>query len=112
MAPTPASENPFNMNKSPLLSEEKKEMFHTFVAKNLFVTKQARPDAMTTVAFSCTRVKSPMQEDWTKSVRLMKCLQGTKDMVSTLSATGALHMKWFTDAAFAVHPDAQRGFIT
>ena len=28
-----------------------------------------------------------------------------KNVVSTLGTTRALHMKWFADAAFAVHPD-------
>ena len=60
---------------------------------------------MTAVALLCTRVKSPTEEDWTKLVRLMKYRQGTEDMVLTLSATRVLHVKWFADTVFAVHPD-------
>ena len=59
----------------------------------------------TAVAFLCTRDKKPTEEDWTKLTCLMKCLAGTKEMALALSAMGALHMKWFADASFEVHPD-------
>ena len=35
----------------------------------------------------------------------MKHLSGTRDLALRLSALGALHVKWFADASFAVHPD-------
>ena len=35
----------------------------------------------------------------------MKCLSGTRDLALRLSAIGALCVKWFADASFAVHPD-------
>ena len=48
-----ANENLFKVNeKSPKLSKEKAEEFHTTVAQALFLSKRARPDIQPTVAFS------------------------------------------------------------
>ena len=106
-AKTPAGENLFNANKSPLLDNKRAESFHAFVAKCSFLTERARPDTVTTVAFLCARVQKPTEEDWTKLIQLMKYLSGTRDAVLRLSALGASHMKWFADASFAVHPDVK-----
>ena len=50
-------------------------------------------------------MKEPQQSDWDKLVQLMKCLNGTKGDVLHLSAEDLRIIKWFVDAAFAVHPD-------
>jgi hypothetical protein len=42
--------------KSPKLSKDKTEMFHTFVVKALFVCKRARQDIQPAIAFLTTRV--------------------------------------------------------
>jgi hypothetical protein len=38
-------------------------------------------------------------------VRLMKCLNGTKELNLTLSADNLHCIKWYVDASFAAHPD-------
>ena len=43
--------------------------------------------------------------DWKKLVRLLKYLNGTKDLVLTLSAEDLHIIKWYVDASLAVHPD-------
>ena len=53
----------------------------------------------------CTRVKGPNESDWEKLVRLMKYLNGTKDKILTLSVDNLRCIKWYVDAAFAVHTD-------
>jgi hypothetical protein len=40
------------------VDEKKAQLFHTHVAKTLFLCKRARPDLQTAVAFFSTRVKS------------------------------------------------------
>ena len=47
---TPAAIDLFHKGESKLLSNEKKEVFHTFVAKALFVCKRTRPDIHTAIA--------------------------------------------------------------
>ena len=102
---TPANENLFKKDNSKQLDQKKAEIFHTVVAKGLFVSKRARPDIQPTIAVLCTRVKDSNEGDWKKLLRLMKYLNGTREMVLTLSADNASIIKWYVDVAFAVHPD-------
>ena len=45
------------------LDGDKAEEFHHVVAKGLFVSKRSRDDIQPTIAFLCTRVKEPDQDD-------------------------------------------------
>jgi hypothetical protein len=75
------------------------------VAKALFLCKRARPDIQPTIAVLCTRVKGPNEADWAKLVRLMKYLNGMRELKLTLSAENLHCIKWYMDTSFAVHPD-------
>jgi hypothetical protein len=74
---------PWNANlfkvdpKSPRLSNEKLEQFHTFVAKGLFLCKRARSDIQPAIAFLSTRVKGPNQGDWFKLKKMLGFLKST-----------------------------------
>ena len=46
-----------------------------------------------------------MKDDWNKLSRLMSYLRKTKDEVLILKCDGKNEVKWWVDAAFAVHPD-------
>ena len=65
-ARTPANENLFNQGQKQRkkLNKQQAEIFHTTVAKGLFLAKRARPDIQTTIAYLCTRVKEPDEGDW------------------------------------------------
>ena len=105
-APTPAGDDLFTVDdESPVLDKSKAQEFHTLVAKGLFACKRARPDIHPTIAFLCTRVKSPTHQDWNKLMRLMKYINGTVNDVLTLSADDLHVIKWYVDASFAVHQD-------
>ena len=80
-------------------------MFHHNTAKLLFLCKRARPDIQPPVAFLCTRVQEPDQDDYKKLARVMKYLRGSSDLVLTLEANNMNIVKWWVDASFAVHPD-------
>ena len=82
-----------------------REVFHTFVAKGLFMSKRSRPDIQPTIAVLATRVKEPTTDDWKKLLRLMKYINGTKSYSLTLRADDLHVVKWYVDASFAVHPD-------
>jgi hypothetical protein len=107
VAATPAGNHLFQVNKeNPVLLEEKeKEFFHHNVAKLLFLSKRARPDIQTAVAFLTTWVKSPDVDDYKKLARVMRYLRETKGMPLTLEADNMKIVKWWIDAAFAVHKD-------
>ena len=105
-APIPAAKHLFQVNDKPKLLEEKKaQVFHHHVAQLLFLSKRARPDIQTAVAFLCTRVKTPDEDDYKKLVRVMKYLRGTIALKLTLEASNNRVIKWWVDGAFAIHPD-------
>ena len=78
---TPSSNDLFSDSKGPLLDDKRRELFHKIVAKGLFVSKRARLDIHGTISVLCTRVQQPRESDWHKLKRLIKYLNGTKDMV-------------------------------
>jgi len=53
------------------LSKERSDLFHSIVAKLLYITKRSRPDTETAVAFLTTRVSKSDIDDWKKLQRLM-----------------------------------------
>ena len=102
----PASENLFRVDsRSAKLSTERAERFRSFVLKSLFLAKRGRPDVLQATTFLCTRCKVPTVQDWGKLVRKMKFLRQTMEDVLTLSADGSGIVRWYVDAAFAVHDD-------
>jgi hypothetical protein len=104
-APTSAADNLFHIRDSPPIDKLRADIFHTFVAKGLFACKRARPDIHTIIAFLCTRVRAPTEEDWEKLLLLMYYLNGSKDEVLFLAADDLHVVKWYVDASFAVHRD-------
>ena len=105
IAVTPAANDLLSIGKGEKLNGEKREVFHTFVAKGLFLSKRARLDIAPTISVLSTRVRDPIENDWKKLVRMMKYLNGTKGWHLTLSADSLRTIKWYVDASFAVHPD-------
>jgi Reverse transcriptase (RNA-dependent DNA polymerase) len=56
-AATPARKDLFEIDKaSPILEKQESEIFHSIVAKLLYVSLRARPDILLAVSFLCTRV--------------------------------------------------------
>ena len=102
---TPAGANLLEVGKGAELDEKRREIFHSFVAKALFLSKRARLDIGPTVAILASRVQKPIQSDWKKLVRMMRYLSTTKKWHLTLTADDLRVIKWYIDASFAVHPD-------
>jgi hypothetical protein len=103
---SPWTSNLFVVNeKSKPLTKEKAELFHTMVAKGLFLCKRGRPDIAPAIAYLSTRVQCPNEDDWEKLVRLLRFLRQTYKDRLTLQADDKNSAKWFVDAAFGVHPD-------
>jgi hypothetical protein len=106
IAATPAAPHLFTVNNEPVpLNEKEAELFHHFTAKLLFLSRRARPDIQTAVAFLTTRVKSPDEDDKKKLRRCMQYLRGTPEIVLTLEADNLHVVKWWVDGSYAVHPD-------
>ena len=104
---TPAGNDLLNAGRGEILDDEKREIFHSYVAKGLFLSKRARIDIHPTVSVLATRVRQPNESDWKKLVRLMRYLHSTKTWHKTLRADSLRIIKHYVDASFAVHPDVR-----
>ena len=87
------------------LSKESSIAFHHLVAKNLYVSKHARLDVSTAIAFLTTRVRAPDVNDWRKLSHLMEYLRVNRLHPLILSTNGSRVLMWYVDASFAVHPN-------
>jgi hypothetical protein len=107
-ARTPATNELFQVDeKSPALDKERKERFHSTVAKLLYMAKRARPDILTAVSFLTTRCTCSTEQDWEKLIRIAKYLFGTKELSLRLTADGKVVIHSYIDASFACHPDGK-----
>ena len=105
---TPANGNLFNVNeKDKNLVDKEKQEFHTVVAKLLYLAKRTRPDVLLPVSYLCTRVREPTENDRLKLERVLKYLNGTRDMKLVLDGVGELVVDGFIDAGFGSHADAK-----
>jgi hypothetical protein len=87
------------------LEGPRKELFHTCVAKLLYIGKRARPDILTAICFLATRVTASDEDDWKKLKRVLTYLNGTKDLGLRLSANSMTLVDAYADASYAVHKD-------
>jgi hypothetical protein len=71
----------------------------------LYVSKCARPDVSTAIAFLTTRVRAPDVDDWRKLSHLMEYLRVDRLRPLIVSADGSGVLMWYVDASFAVHPN-------
>ncbi len=72
----------------------------------LYLAKRARPDILTAVSFLCTRVQSATEEDEKKLLRVLGYLKSTVSKVLYLRAAGAVQVRAYVDAAYALHSDS------
>jgi hypothetical protein len=101
-----APDNLFVVNEDcKKLSNEAAAVFHTILAKALYVTKRARPDISLAIAFLTTRVRSLDIEDWEKLGHRMEYLRGDRDRPLKQGADNEGMIMWYVDASFAVHPN-------
>ena len=94
-----------NNNQSELLDKHKKDTFHTFVMKCMFLGKRARPDVLVGISYLSTRVLNSNEEDWKKSTRLLSYLNNTSNMILCLEADDEQQLMWYMDASFGTHND-------
>jgi hypothetical protein len=83
------------------LSEEGSTALHNLVVKTLYVSKRARPDVSTAIAFLTTRVRAPDIDDWRKSSHLMEYPRVNKLCPLIMSADGSRILMWYVNASFA-----------
>ncbi len=103
---TPATCDLFKVDESkPILSDNERSEFHSTTAKLLYLSKRARPDLLTALSFLTTRVKQPTIQDMDKLRRVLRYLNGSRELGLTLKAESPCKVFLYCDASFAVHPD-------
>ena len=104
---TPAAAHLFktNITDPKLLGEERKKIFVHLVMQGLYLSQRGRPDIRTAIAFLCSRLNNPNEDDYKKLTRLVRYLRGTKDLILTLCAKHDGIVRWWIDASYAVHND-------
>ena len=74
-------------------------------AQLLYLSKRARPDLQTAVAFHCTRVRCPDKDDDKKLARTIRYLEKTKYLPLILKVNSNGVVEWWVNASFTVHED-------
>jgi hypothetical protein len=87
------------------LSRDDSEVFHSIVAKLLYVSRRSRLDIQLATTLLSTRVPCSTKKDWAKLKRVLEYLRGTLDEFLTLGADDIRMMKTWVDALYAVHKD-------
>ena len=105
-AVTPAKSYLFSVrDDAEKLDKEKSEIFHTDVAKLLYIMKRTRPDLEPAIAFLSTRVSCSTVDDWNKLKRVLQFIKGTMNDKRIIGANGVEDLMTWVDAAYAVHPN-------
>jgi len=104
VAPTPAKKDLFTVDDgSEQLDKRQGEIFHSIVAKFLYVSKNAH----LAIAFLCTRVSCSTEQDWKKLIRLLQYFNGNSYMPLILGADSLAESKLWVDTAYAA-PDVMK----
>ena len=82
-----------------------REEYHSLAAQCLYLSKRARPDLQTSIAFHYTRVLSPDEDDDLKRARTIRYLMATRHLPLILKVDDNGVVQWWVDASFAVHED-------
>ena len=105
---TPADDNLFTIDeKAEKLDNLARERFHTAVAKLLFLAKRARPDILVAVAFLTTRVTVADSHDLKKLGRVLKYINGTRDLALLITPEALDEVRVYVDASYGSHVDAK-----
>ena len=108
-ARTPATSDLFTVREDcPKLPQDRREQFHSNVAKVLYLAKRVRPDILTACIFLATRVLCADTDDESKLNRLLRYLNGTRDLDMKLEPhQGLLSISAYIDASYGVHFDGK-----
>jgi hypothetical protein len=109
-AASPAKSDLFAIDtRSELLDPKARELFHSLVAKLLYLAKRIRVDILLAVAFLTTRVQSATKQDQEKLTRVLKYLNGNVDEQLVIKPGEDLKVTGYVDASFCIHDVDAKG---
>lgn len=103
----PANRNLFNKKEGvPFLNRFEQNKFQETLAKVMWIANQTRPEIKMVTSILASRVQNPDTDDQAKLNKVLKYLNGTKDLglVFTKAST---KLRAYADAAHLVHPDCR-----
>jgi histone deacetylase 1/2 len=104
---TPAANNLFDVDpKSPVVDVSVSNNFRSVVMRLMYLAKRVRPDILLPVSFLSTRITRCTDGDVRKLDRVLKYLNGTRDMGIVLKYKPS-YLHAFIDASYGVHDDAK-----
>lgn len=105
---TPAPKHLFKVNDEEcLLDDARKDDYHTYTAKLLWISQKSRPDIQLATGFHCTRVKAPTEHNWKKLEHLMHYVWATRFLPLIIGIDENGDVLIYIDGAHAVHTDAK-----
>jgi hypothetical protein len=102
---SPANDNLFDIPDSPKLSKQEAELFHTLVAKLLFLAKRTRIEILLCISHLAGRVSEPTVDDKMKLERVVKFLKNNPGRKLIFRKMSKLSLECYADASWAVHND-------
>ena len=103
-APDPAMFKLFTVHDNlPSLEMAQVDFFHSMTARLLFAAKRARPDIQVAVAYLCTRVQEPTEDDYLKLARVICYLRTAVHLPLVIGWDDTGELLWSINASFAVH---------
>ena len=101
---TPAARCLFEVNGDCMkLNNDDRVKFHSMVQRILYLSKRTRWDLLTAVSFLTGRVREPDEDDMKKLIRVLKYLNGTKNLSLRLGCNNPFVVIASIDASHAVH---------
>ena len=102
---SPATDALFEEEDDPeLLSEEDKKIFHSDVAKLLFLAKRVKMTCLTAVSALASKVAAPTVEDKKKLDRVFNYVATSRDQIMKFKVGGDINPVAFVDASHATQP--------
>lgn len=98
---TPASNHLYKKGEGLLSCDKNREVFHSIVAKVLYVSTRSCPDIILTVSVLCSLVRELTTSNKENLVRLLNYLNGTEELHLTLRYDGFSLARWHIDSSFA-----------
>ena len=78
ISPDPAKSKLFTVHDtSPRLGYQQAAFFHCMTARLVYAAERAQPDIQVAVAYLCTRVREPTEDDYMKLTKVIKYLPAT-----------------------------------
>ena len=105
---TPAANYLYDLSpEAVLLHDTMKAIFHSTVAKLLFIANRSRQDILTAISFLSGRVLYPTEEDWTKLTGVLLYLKATKTQKLLLGCTLPVQVHTFVDSSYNHLPSSK-----